>query len=139
MKHIKQMKRVQNTSYNLLFINIKNLRVMKKFTKKAMMLLLFTTFASLLAIQAQTVKRYVFELAGYPIDDPNWKQEWIDLRPDNYERSLLLWSATLVNATPLGTGSLGQNAPYKAFTVNKIGGEQVIMLLDRRQVIMMLK
>lgn len=97
---------------------------MKRFTKKASMLVVAMLILGSVFVQAE--KRYVFALGGFPkvgtVADPNWGTDWVDLRLNDIERILYIWpSGNSVAGVPaVGTGALGQTG-YLAFTVANLG------------------
>ena len=92
---------------------------MKRFTKKATLLLL----AMIIAGSIFAEKRYVFALGGFPktagVPDPAWGADWVDNRLNDIDRILYIWAAgETISGTPaVGTGSLGQTG-YQAFIIN---------------------
>lgn len=92
---------------------------MKKFTKKAIMLLVAVVLVGSVFGQQ---KRYVFALGGYAtvngVKDPNWGANWTDFRLNDVDRILYIWAAgETIGGTPaVGVGALGQTG-YQAFNV----------------------
>ena len=84
---------------------------MKKFTKKAIMLLVAITIATSIFGQQ---KRYVFVLGGFAkvngVADPGWQSTWKDFRLNDVDRVLYIWAAgETIGSTPaIGIGALGQ-------------------------------
>lgn len=93
---------------------------MKRFTKKALTLLLSVSLTTLMVQAAE--KRYVLALGGYPADGPNWESSWVDLRLNDYERILYIWPSgnSLAGTPAVGAGALGQEG-YQAFVVGNLG------------------
>jgi hypothetical protein len=100
-------------------IQILKITVMKKITRKAIVLLMAITIATSIFGQQ---KRYVFALGGFPTTDPGWQSSWVDYRLDDLNRVLYIWpdGSTLAGVPAVGTGSLGQSS-YLAFTVGNVG------------------
>lgn len=92
---------------------------MKRFTKKAILVLLAMAFAGSVF---SAEKRYVFILGGFPKTDPGWGSSWVDYRVDDLNRVLYIWpdGTTLAGVPAVGTGAMGQ-AAYTAFTVGNKG------------------
>jgi hypothetical protein len=92
----------------------------KNFTKKTVLLLVSIFMVS--ASFADTAKRYVFVLGGYPADGNQWQSNWTDYRLNDVDRVLYIWpdGSTLAGVPAVGTGSLGQDS-YIAFTVGNVG------------------
>jgi hypothetical protein len=91
---------------------------MKRFTKKAMLLLLAVVmFGSVFG-----EKRYVFALGGFAkvngVADPGWGATWTDFRLNDVDRILYIWAAgeTVAGTPAVGVGALGQTG-YQAFNV----------------------
>lgn len=93
---------------------------MKRFTKKALTLLLSVFLTSVMVQAAE--KRYVIALGGHPADGPAWQSSWVDMRLNDYERILYIWPAgnSLAGTPAVGTGALGQEG-YQAFVVGNLG------------------
>lgn len=93
---------------------------MKRFTRKATMLLVGMLILGSVFVQAE--KRYVFALGGYAkvngVADPAWGADWVDLRLNDVDRILYIWATgeTVAGTPAVGVGSLGQTG-YSAFIV----------------------
>ncbi|MDD4968995.1 MAG: hypothetical protein PHT07_06160 [Paludibacter sp.] len=93
---------------------------MKRFTKKAMMLVVAMLILGSVFVQAE--KRYVFALGGFPktngVADPGWNANWVDFRLDDLNRILYIWASgeTIAGTPAVGVGALGQTG-YQAFNV----------------------
>jgi len=104
--------------------NFKNLKDMKRFTRKASMLVVAMLILGSVFVHAE--KRYVFALGGFPnvagVAAPGWGADWVDYRLNDVDRVFYIWSTgnTLAGTPAVGTGSLGQTG-YIAFIVQPVG------------------
>lgn len=98
---------------------------MKRFTKKALMLVVSMLILGSVFVQAE--KRYVYVLGGYAkvngVADPGWGADWVDYRLNDVDRVLYIWaSGETIGSTPaVGVGALGQ-VGYNAWSVKSPAG-----------------